>query len=134
MLGAILRVMLLWLTLNIQVTSLHAETNTSTKIELQSHMLTHLSKLQVAGNIKFVDPLSESVIDLIFTEKHSMIFEGQGVFVLCTDAVDINGNTFPIDIYVIKYAGQYKTIDVKIGPSARLDFEKMMKAGVFKKY
>lgn len=134
MLKLVIKIIFLGVLLITQVMGLNAETNASKKIELQSHMQAHLRQLQIGQFIKFIDPSSKSIIDLVPSENHPMIFKGEGIFVLCIDAIDVRGDSYPVDVYVIELDGLYKTVDVKIGHSARAGFEQMMKSGIFQRY
>ena len=104
------------------------------KISLHAKMLEFLDDLTTNEAFAYLNNNSGQVETLIITKHHPEIFshKNENSYVLCVSAKNIEGNTYPVDIYIKQGIDDRLFVyDMRIGGKARKDLMALMQKSVF---
>ena len=104
------------------------------KISLHTKMLEFLDDLTTNKAFAYLNNNSGQVETLIIVKHHPEIFshKNENSYVLCVSAKNIEGNTYPVDIYIKQGIDDRLFVyDMRIGGKARKDLMALMQKSVF---
>ena len=104
------------------------------KISLHTKMLEFLDNLTANEAFAYLNKDSGEVETLIIVKHHPEIFSHQDKesYVLCVSAKNMQGNTYPVDIYIKQGVDDKLFVyDMRIGGQEREDLMELMQKSVF---
>ena len=104
------------------------------KISLHTKMLEFLDNLTANEAFAYLNKDSGQVETLIIVKHHPEIFSHQDKesYVLCVSAKNMQGNTYPVDIYIKQGVDDKLFVyDMRIGGQEREDLMELMQKSVF---
>ena len=106
----------------------------SLKISLHTKMLGFLDDLTTNEAFAYLNNNSGQVEPLIIIKHHPEIFshKDKESYVLCVSAKNMQGNTYPVDIYIKQGVDDKLFVyDMRIGSQEREDLMELMQKSVF---
>lgn len=103
-------------------------------IDVQLFVQSEIENRLVNNTLSFVDFEQQKVVQTVPLEAHPMIFEGDGIYVACITVASVNGDEYPVDIYLLDTEEGLRTTQVTFGQGPRDQLKSMMKSGFFTKF
>ena len=103
-------------------------------IELQLFVQSEIENRMVNNTLSFVNFEELKVVQTVPIEAHPMIFEGDGIYVACITVASVNGDEYPVDIYLMDTGGGLRAIQMTFGQGPRDQLKSMMDSGFFTKF
>ena len=111
--------------------------SSSIKVALHTKMINYLDLLSTNEAFAYLDNNSGQVEPLSIVNYHSEIFihQNKDNYVLCVSAVNMQGEKYPVDVYIKRgVGGQLFVYDIRIGDQERESLMVLMKKSVFQRF
>lgn len=103
-------------------------------IDVQLFVQSEIENLLVNDTLSFVDFEQQKIVQTVPLEAHPMIFEGDGMYVACITVASVNGDEYPVDIYLLDTENGLRTTQVTFGQGPRDQLKSMMSSGFFTQF